>query len=110
MAVLAGRSCTMRGFVGLIAGLCAIQLLNIASIARAAGSALPSEQRVTGTVSDALGRPLGGVDLIFQRQDGRIVASGKGDKGGQLEFQNILPGTYDHVSNKTCFATETAVV
>jgi outer membrane cobalamin receptor len=100
----------MRGFVGLIVGLCAIQLLNIASTARAAGSALQSEQRVIGTVSDALGRPLGGVDLIFQRQDGRIVARGKSDQGGHFDFPNIRPGTYAIVANKQGFATATSVV
>ncbi len=99
-----------RGFT-LNVGICAILiLLDMTPAARAAGSVHSSSQRVTGTVTDALGRPVNGAELIFQSQDGHIIARANSERSGHFEFAGIRPGTYAIVANKQGFATATSIV
>jgi hypothetical protein len=73
-------------------------------------AAAPGRLRVSGTVSDALGRPVNGALLILQREDGQIVARTKSQTSGHFEFTDIRLGTYAIVANKSGFATATAIV
>jgi len=90
--------------------ICAIQGLNVTAVARAASPLRLAPQRVTGKITDVLGRPLSGVDLVLQRADGRIVARSRSDRRGQFEFSDIAPGTYAIVANKSGFMTATSIV
>ena len=88
-------------------GLCVLQLfLNIPANAGAAHSA---SQLVSGTIIDALGRPVNGVELILQSQDGHIIARARSDRSGHFEFTDIRPGIYAVVANKQGFATATSI-
>jgi Carboxypeptidase regulatory-like domain len=88
-------------------GLCIFQLLlNLPANAAVTHSA---SQRVNGTIIDTLGRPVNGVELILQSQDGRIIARARSDSGGHFEFTDIRPGIYAIVANKQGFATATSI-
>jgi outer membrane receptor protein involved in Fe transport len=63
---------------------------------------------VTGTVNDALNRPLAEVELILQTQDGKIVSRAHSDKAGRFEFGNVAVGSYVVVANKAGFRTAVA--
>ncbi|MGO9452082.1 MAG: carboxypeptidase-like regulatory domain-containing protein [Candidatus Binataceae bacterium] len=80
-------------------------------IANAANTATSDiRKNVTGTVRDALGRPMEGVSLLLQTEDGHIVSQAATDKAGRFEFRNIGPGTYAVVANKTDFKTAATLV
>jgi Carboxypeptidase regulatory-like domain len=101
-----GMSMTRRFFLTI--GVFAIQLfLNITIKAAEAYSA---SQRVTGTVSDASGQPVNEAKLVFQTEDGHIIARARSDRNGHFEFADIQPGTYAIVVNKPGFATATSIV
>jgi outer membrane receptor protein involved in Fe transport len=73
-------------------------------IARAAGAG-----SVTGTVKDTLGRPLAGVQLVLQTEDGHILARARSGQSGAFRFHNVPAGTYAVVANKTGFKTAVAI-
>jgi hypothetical protein len=50
-------------------------------IARAAGAGT-----ITGTVKDTLGRPLAGVQLVLQTEDGHILARARSGQSGAFRF------------------------
>jgi len=95
-----------RGFM-LFIGLCVLQVLLNMPANAAAASVVP--QRVSGTIIDALGRPVNGAELILQNQNGHIIARAKSDRSGRFEFTDIRPGTYAIVANKQGFATATSI-
>jgi len=89
-------------------GLCALQLLlNNPVNARAADSA---SRRISGTITDTLGRPVDGAELVLQNQEGRIFARTTSVRSGHFEFANIRPGTYAIVATKQGFGTATSIV
>jgi hypothetical protein len=96
-----------RGFFLSIRLCAALLLLNAPLSAAEVNSA--SEQ-VSGTVSDALGRPVKGAELVFQSQEGRIIGRARSDPRGSFKFTGIRPGTYAIVVNKPGFATATSIV
>jgi hypothetical protein len=67
-------------------------------------------QTVSGTANDALNRPLAGVELILQTQDGKIVSRAHSDKAGHFEFGTVTVGSYMVVANKAGFQTAVATV
>jgi outer membrane receptor protein involved in Fe transport len=69
-------------------------------IARAAGGGA-----VTGTVKDALGRPVAGVNLVLQTADGHILARTRSAQSGAFRFRNVPTGMYAVVANKDGFRT-----
>jgi outer membrane receptor protein involved in Fe transport len=66
--------------------------------------------RVTGVVSDALGRPLADTLLHLQSPDGREVASTTSDQQGRFTLPDVAPGTYAVTADKADFQTGTAIV
>src|SRR5260221_6452614 len=100
----------MRRLVMLFVGLVVAtgQLLTpTAARAQARGT---SVQRLNGTVRDALGRALPGVEVTLQASDGHIVAKAKSNDQGEFSFQQVAPGTYATVAHKTTFKSATAIV
>ena len=101
----------MRRLKNFLAALCILQLMATGLIANAANTTSSNiRKNVTGTVKDALGRPMEGVALILQTQDGRIVSPANTDKAGRFEFKNVAPGMYAVVANKIDFKTAALIV
>jgi outer membrane receptor protein involved in Fe transport len=93
----------MRRFVlAAIALVAAVCVFN--PIARAAGAGT-----VTGTVKDTLGRPVAGVQLLLQTEDGHILARTQSRQDGAFRFRNVPTGTYAVVANKTGFRTAVTI-
>ncbi len=98
----------MRRFVAAAIALLVIQTVTLYSPARSAETGLL--HGVSGTVNDALGRPLGDVELVLQTQGGRVISRARSDKAGHFEFKSVPPGTYAVVANKTGFRTAVSIV
>ncbi len=58
---------------------------------------------VTGTVKDALGRPLADTHLVLQTEDGHIVARARSGNNGNFEFRGVPNGSYALMANKNGF-------
>ena len=67
-------------------------------------------QTVTGTATDALGRPLKGANVELQNSAGKIVAKAKSDAEGRFTFAGVAPGVYAIVATKASFKAATAIV
>src|SRR5215469_11019461 len=105
------RSFAMREWKVLAVLACLLQLAVPATIANAAeGAAKKSGKLVTGTATDALGRPMEGVRVVLQTNDGRILGHSVTDKAGHFAFSNVAPGLYAVVANKADFKTALALV
>jgi len=101
----------MRGWKVLAAVVCLFQLAAAGTIAKAAeGAAKNTGRVVTGTATDALGRPMEGVGVMLQTQEGRIIGRSVSDKTGHFAFSNVSPGLYAIVANKTDFKTAFSLV
>lgn len=101
----------MREWKVLAVLVCLLQLALPAMIANAAErAAKKSGKSVTGRATDALGRPMEGVRVILQTNDGQILGHSVTDKGGHFTFSNVAPGMYAVVANKADFKTALALV
>jgi hypothetical protein len=52
---------------------------------------------IVGTVSDAQGSPVQGVQIRVQNSAGKILANAQPDKDGHYQITGLDPGTYDYV-------------
>ncbi|HMH75157.1 MAG TPA: carboxypeptidase regulatory-like domain-containing protein, partial [Candidatus Udaeobacter sp.] len=66
--------------------------------------------QVTGTVKDALGRPLSRAQVRLESSDGRVVGQTTADDQGMFSFSNVAPGSYVAVGEKEGFDAATSVV
>ena len=96
----------MRRFMVAAMPLLAIIVLFI-PMAGAVGAA--GRQNVTGTVKDALGRPLADVQLVLETGEGQILMRTRSGQGGFFEFRDLPNGTYEIVANKKGFRTGVAI-
>jgi outer membrane receptor protein involved in Fe transport len=88
-------------------------LLIVTGVYAAEGPGRPSasgRQSVSGTVNDALGRPIAGVKLILQGQDGKIFGRATSDNSGRFTFRHIATGTYMVAANHGGFKTGASTV
>jgi outer membrane receptor protein involved in Fe transport len=67
-------------------------------------------QKVTGTVKDALNRPLAGVQLLLQAENGQILARTRSGQNGAFEFRHVPNGTYAIMANKNGFKEGASIV
>src|SRR5712692_6176134 len=93
----------MRRFLIVSVALAAALAQIMAPTTSHAGTSGGASQRVTGTVKDALGRPLSEANIVLQAADGHEVAKTRSHSAGQFEFNGITPGTYAVVVQKTGF-------
>ena len=100
----------MRSYFILAVGLGVMLMAGVFSIAAAAENRAPIAQDVTGTVNDALGRPIPGVKLTLQNGNGKTEAEAISDSGGHFTFKALPPGTYAVIANKKDFKSATAIV
>src|SRR5216683_3998801 len=100
----------MRRFLIVSVALAAALAQIMAPTTGHAGTSGGASQRVTGTVKDALGRPLSEANVVLQAADGHEVVRTRSHSAGQFEFNGITPGTYAVVVQKPGFNTATAIV
>src|SRR6266436_6369714 len=100
----------MRRFLIVSVALAAALAQIMAPTTSHAGTSGGASQRVTGTVKDALGRPLSEANVVLQAADGHEVVKTRSHSAGQFEFNGITPGTYAVVVQKPGFNTATAIV
>jgi hypothetical protein len=100
----------MRRFLIVLVALAAALAQIMAPTTGHAGTSGSASQRVTGTVKDALGRPLSEADVVLQAADGHELARTRSHSAGQFEFNGITPGTYAVVVQKQGFNTATTIV
>src|SRR5258708_39841217 len=90
-------------------GLMSLTVALLLSSAYAVTAQPATAGRVTGVVSDALGRPLADTLLHLQSPDGREVARTTRDKQGSFTLPDVGPGTYAVTADKTVFPSGTAI-
>jgi outer membrane receptor protein involved in Fe transport len=95
----------MRRLVVAATGLLAMTFIFMPQ-ARAAGG----RQNISGTVKDALNRPLADTRLNLQAADGRVIARGRSDRNGNFEFRDVPMGTYAIETNKSGFRPGVRIV
>jgi outer membrane receptor protein involved in Fe transport len=100
----------MRSYTILMLGLAILLTWPLVSFADGAQASKPAKKTITGTVTDALGRPLAGAGLELQNSAGRIVAKAESDAKGHFSFAVLAPAVYAIVASKTSFKTATAIV
>ncbi len=67
-------------------------------------------QHLSGTVKDALGRPLPGVVVSLQDASGHVIKTARSNSQGEFSFSNVKPGTYATMAHKANFKPAVAVV
>lgn len=72
--------------------------------------AVQATRRLTGTVRNALGRPVPEVELELRARDGRAVARTISNADGNFSFTGLSPGAYAIVTRKKDFKPATIVV
>jgi outer membrane receptor protein involved in Fe transport len=101
------RICAPLVWVALFVSLIAA----VASAAEKSGqTAENGRPTVSGAVNDALGRPIGGVVLILQTENGKILGRTTSDNRGRFRFRNVPPGRYSVVANRSGFRTGATMV
>jgi outer membrane receptor protein involved in Fe transport len=100
----------MRSFTILVLGLATLLTWPFVSTAGAAQASRALRRTVTGTATDALGRPLKGANVELQNSAGKVVAKTKSDGEGRFTFVGVAPGVYAIVATKASFKAATAIV
>ncbi|MGD0075579.1 MAG: TonB-dependent receptor [Candidatus Binataceae bacterium] len=85
-------------------------MMTLLAGAVSAGQKQAVSGNVTGTVKDALGRPLVGVSVSIQAADGRTIARSLTSDQGRFRFAGIRAGTYALVTRKKGFKPATMVI
>ncbi|HXN87516.1 MAG TPA: carboxypeptidase-like regulatory domain-containing protein, partial [Candidatus Binataceae bacterium] len=70
----------------------------------------PATHEVTGTVNDAIGRPISSVAINLQNGQGKTLSKTTSDKQGHFTFKAVAVGTYAMVASKAAFKPGTAIV
>ncbi len=100
----------MRRCFIVIAGVAAVLLAGVVSRTAAAETSKPSAQDLSGTVNDALGRPITGAALTLQNAQGKSAARTNSDRDGHFVFKGVAPGTYAITATKAQFMPGNAIV
>ena len=104
------RSSLCERYFVLAVGLGVMLMGGVFSTATAAETPNAATQDVTGTINDALGRPIAGVKLTLQNAKGKAEGETISDSQGHFTFKGIAPGVYAVVANKKDFKPATAIV
>src|SRR5271170_5009002 len=92
---------------------CLVRRLAFLAIALAFGLASPclaGSGQMSGTASDALGRPLARVSIELRDQNGVVVARGTTDQSGRFRIAPAKAGVYSLVAAKPGFASANKIV
>ena len=83
----------------------------VSTLALGLGSpCLASSQQISGTITDALGRPLAQVSLQLRDRNGQIIAHAATDEGGRFKIAPPKPGVYSLVAAKSGFKSASKIV
>ena len=82
----------------------------IATAASAQGTLKNAAEEITGTINDALGRPIAGASTELQDSTGKSIAKTESGKGGGFSLRAPGPGVYAVIVKKTGFKTGTQIV
>jgi TonB dependent receptor/Carboxypeptidase regulatory-like domain len=67
--------------------------------------------RVTGAITDALGRPLANVSIELRSSDGRrTLARTRSGKDGRFSLMKVTPGIYEVVADRSGFKRAAAII
>src|SRR5260370_4701040 len=97
------KSIALIGLLGIAFAMSGIAFAADATAAKARTS-------ITGTVNDAIGRPLSGVVIRLQSENGKTVDITRTDSHGRFLFRAIAPGVYAVIATKRGFPPSSAVV
>jgi len=100
----------MRNIAILAFGVVALLAAPPCSYGAAALAAKPVRVTISGTVHDALNRPVGGVLLSLQNGKGKIAARTHSGAQGEFRFRDVAPGVYAIITEKPEFKPATAIV
>src|SRR5690349_13682581 len=100
----------MRALRIVILGLAILLLQPFVPSADGAQGSQTLQQTITGTVTDALGRPIKNAAVELQNSASRVVARAKSDAHGRFTVSGLEPGVYAVVAAKASFKTATAIV
>jgi len=104
----------MRSYFVLVVGLGVMLMGGVFSTARAAETPKPATrdltEDVTGTVNDALGRPIPAAAVTLQDAQGKTEGKTVTDDQGHFIFAGIAPGVYAVVADKKDFKPATSIV
>ena len=103
----------MRRLQILASGLAGLLLLALFAGGARAAKALPvasSREAITGTVTDALGRPVEGATVALQNSAGKTVAKAQSDTAGRFRLAGVAPAVYAVIATMTSFKPATAIV
>jgi outer membrane receptor protein involved in Fe transport len=65
---------------------------------------------ISGTVKDALNRPVAGAELTLQTSAGKVAARTHSAANGNFKFREVAPGVYAIIATKATFKPSTAIV
>ncbi|MHB8383720.1 MAG: TonB-dependent receptor [Candidatus Binataceae bacterium] len=103
-----------EGAMGKLSVVLLLSVLVIALIggnARCAGSAkIQSGRTIGGTIHDALGRPLKGVEVSLEDQSGHVVSSAVTDSKGEFHLTGVPAGLFVIIAKKRRFAVASKIV
>jgi outer membrane receptor protein involved in Fe transport len=97
----------MRWFPALVL---AVAMLLQAFAPYSYGATGAARQKITGTVTDALGRPIGNAAVELQNSAGKVVAKARTDAKGGFMFEAVAPAMYAVLASKPSFKPATAIV
>jgi TonB dependent receptor/Carboxypeptidase regulatory-like domain/TonB-dependent Receptor Plug Domain len=69
-----------------------------------------SSEQISGTITDALGRPLAQVSLQLRDRNGQIIAHASTDEGGRFKIAPRKPGVYSLVAAKSGYKSASKIV
>src|SRR5216684_3453129 len=97
------KSIALIGLLGIAFAMSGIAFAADATAAKASTS-------ISGSVSDAIGRPLSNVVIRLQSENGKTVDITRSDSHGRFFFRAIAPGVYAVIATKRGFPPASVVV
>src|SRR5712692_9982012 len=97
------RTIALIGLLGIAFAMSGIAFAADATEAKASTS-------ISGSVSDAIGRPLSGVVIRLQSENGKTVDITRTDSHGRFFFHAITPGVYAVIATKRGFPPSSVVI
>ena len=88
----------------------AVMMFGGAAWADTHGRAALAPRLVSGTIKDALGRPLADARIQLQARDGSPAGRTRSDRRGHFSFTKVAPGVYAIVAHLRNFKTATVII
>src|SRR5580704_6255683 len=109
MFLIRYKRCAAFACIVLISGALAVLFSSRVCIAGDVRKVVARPPALSGTVRDALGRPIAGV-LVRVQAGGSVIARTHTNSTGAFQFKTIAPGTYNFSVNKPGFKPTVEVI